>query len=139
MTLPQGFHNKGDCLAFASGNGGPLVCRLRKSLYGLKQASRQWHAKLSATITGLGFVQSKSDYALFVHSKGSCFTTLLVYVDDILITRKDSKCVTNLKRLLDTKFGIKDLGSLKYFLGLEVTRSANGISLNQRKYALEVL
>ena len=62
-----------------------------------------------------------------------------MYVDDILITENDPKCVADLKHLLDTKFGIKDLGSLKYFLGLEVTRNAKGISLNQRKYALEVL
>ena len=62
----------------------------------------------------------------------------MVYVDDILITRKDSKCVTNLKRLLDTKFGIKDLGALKYFLGLEVARSAKGININKRKYALSI-
>ena len=74
-----------------------------------------------------------------MHSKGSCFTPLLVYVDDILIIGNDPKCVGDLKHLLDTKFGIKDLGSLKYFLGLEVTRNAKGISLNQRKYALEVL
>ena len=74
-----------------------------------------------------------------MHSKGSCFTTLLVYVDDILIMGNDPKCVADLKHLLDTKFGIKDLGSLKYFLGLDVTRIVKGISLNQRKYALEVL
>ena len=48
-------------------------------------------------------------------------------------------CVAKLKSLLDQKFGIKDLGSLKYFLGLEIARSAKGISINQRKYALEVL
>ena len=70
MSLPQDYHSKGGCLTDA----GPFVCRLRKSLYGLKQASRQWHAKLSTTITEMGFVQSKSDYALFVHSKCSCFT-----------------------------------------------------------------
>ena len=74
-----------------------------------------------------------------MHSKGSCFTALLVYVDNILIMGNDPKCVADLKHLLDTKFGIKDLGSLKYFLGLEVTRIVKGINLNQRKYALEVL
>ena len=135
MSLPQGYHNKGGCLIDA----GPLVCRLRKSLYGLKQASKQWHTKLSTTIIEMGFVQSKSDYALFVHSKDSCFTALLICIDDILNTGNDAQCVADLKRLLDTKFGIKDLGALKYFLGLEVARSDKGISLNQRKYALEVL
>jgi len=135
MSLPQCYHNKGGCLT----NARPLVCRLRKSLYGLKQANRQWHAKLSTTITEMGFVQSKTNYALFVHSKSSYFTALLVYVDDILITGNDAQCVADLKRLLDVKFGIKDLGALKYFLGLEVARSDKDITFNQRKYALEVL
>lgn len=127
MTLPQGFHSKGD---YSFANSRPLVCKSRKSLYGLKQVSRQWHAKLSTTITELGFVQSKSDYALFGHSKGLSFIALLVYVDDILITGNDAQCVVQLKQLLYTKFGIKDLGVLKYFLGLEVARNEKGISLN---------
>lgn len=86
----------------------------------MKQAFRQCHAKLPATIVQFGFIQSKPDYVLFVHLKGSSFTTLLVYVDDILITGNDPYCVTELKKLLDSKFGIKYFGALKYFLGLEV-------------------
>ena len=106
---------------------------------GLRQASRQWYTKLSATIKELGFVQSQVDHSLFVHSKGSLFTALLVYVDNMVITGNDHACVASLKSVLDQKFGIKDLGSLKYFLGLEIARNKSGISLSQRKYALEVL
>ena len=74
-----------------------------------------------------------------MHSKGSLVTALLVYVDDMVITGNDHACVASLKSVLDQKFGIKDLGSLKYFLGLEIARNKSGINLSQRKYALEVL
>ena len=74
-----------------------------------------------------------------MHSKGSLFTSLLVYVNDMVITGNDHAYVVFLKFVLDRKFGIKDLGSLKYFLGLEIARNKSGISLTQRKYALKVL
>ena len=60
-------------------------------------------------------------------------------MDDILLTGNNPTCVDNLKKLLDAKFGLKYLGSLRYFLGLKVARTDTGISLNQRKYALEIL
>ena len=67
------------------------------------------------------------------------FTALLVYVDDMVLTGHNPGYIASVKAVLDQKFGIKDLGSLKYFLGLEIARSDKGISLNQRKYVLEVL
>ena len=87
----------------------------------------------------MGFIHSKSDYSLFTHTQGSSFTVLLVYVDDILLIGNNPTCVESLKKVLDDRFGLKDLGSLRYFLGLEVARTDAGISLNQRKYALEIL
>ena len=97
-----------------------------KFLYGLRQASRQWYTKLSATIKELGFVLSQANHFLFVHSKGSLFTALLVYVNDMVITGNDHVCVVSLKSVLDQKFGIKDLGPLEYFLGLEIARNRIG-------------
>lgn len=83
-----------------------------------------------------GFIQSKADYSLFNRSQGSTFIALLVYVDDILIANNDIEFVNTLKAFLDQKFKLKDIGSLKYFLGLEVARTNKGVSLSQRKYAL---
>ena len=85
------------------------------------------------------FVQSKFDYSLFTHTQRSSFIVLLVYVDGILLTGNNPACVDSLKKVLDDRFGLKDLGSLRYFLGLEVARTDEGISLNQRTYALEIL
>ena len=129
MQLPQGFHSKGE----------NIVCKLNKSLYGLRQASRQWYSKFSSTILKCGFKQSRSDYSLFTKKFNQSFIALLVYMDDILIASNDIHAVEELKVFLDQEFKLKDLGNLKFFLGLEVARSDKGISLCQRKYALEVL
>ena len=128
MAFPPGFHSKGE-----------VVCKLNKSLYGLKQASRQWFSKFSEVLIQLGFVQSKADYSLFTRQQGESFMALLVYVDDVLIASNDKDKVDQFKLLLDQKFKLKDLGDLKFFLGLEVARTDKGIALCQRKYALEVL
>ena len=116
-----------------------LVCRLHKSLYGLKQASRQWFAKFSEAIRSAGFVQSKADYSLFTRKQGKSFTALLIYVDDILITGNDPVSIADIKKFLHNQFHLKDLGDLKYFLGIEISASRKGIFISQRKYALEII
>ncbi|KAI9195862.1 hypothetical protein LWI28_018837 [Acer negundo] len=116
-----------------------LVCRLHKSLYGLKQASRQWFAKFTEAICSAGYIQSRADYSLFTRTKGKSFTALLIYVDDILITGNDSISIAETKTFLHSHFHLKDLGKLKYFLGIEFSASKNGIFISQRKYALEII
>lgn len=132
MSLPLGYNK--------SGSSQPnLVCKLTKSLYGLKQASRQWNAKLTSTILHLGFTQSKADYSLFTKGTGDNFPILLVYVDDILLAGPNISVINYFKNTLSSHFKLRDLGKLKYFLGLEVAQSQQGIYISQRKYTLQLL
>ncbi|KAL2242589.1 UNVERIFIED_CONTAM: Retrovirus-related Pol polyprotein from transposon RE1 [Sesamum indicum] len=115
------------------------VCRLKKSLYGLKQASRQWNEEFTEKIKALGFIQSKHDYCLFTKGANNDFVALLVYVDDILVTAVSMNSIQEVKLYLNELFTIKDLGEAKYFLGLELARSEQGIVVTQNKYALDII
>lgn len=129
MTIPPRFQVEGE----------NQVCRPAKSLYGLKQASRQWFSKFSQFLLANGFIQSKADYFLFSCKTGSSFLVLLVYVDDIVLASSDLQSVSEFKKITNDHFRIKDLDNLKFFLGLEMARSIKGISLCQRKFAFDVL
>lgn len=115
------------------------VCKLLKFIYGLKQSSRQWFASLSNFLICDGFVQSTSDYSLFTKQSNSSFTAILVYVDDLTLTGNDPHTLNHIKDKLNSKFKIKGLATLKFFLGLEIARSKEGIHICQRKYALDIL
>ena len=130
MSPPTGLLRKGE---------DNLVCRLHKSLYGLKQASRQWFSKFSEAIQASGYVQSRVDYSLFTRIQGKSFTALLIYVDDIFITGNDPVSIAAIKKFLRSQFHLKDLGDLKYFLSIEVSSSKNAIFISQLKYALEII
>lgn len=115
------------------------VCRLNKSLYGLKQSSRQWFARLTTEMLNQGFVSSHSDSSLFLKKTSTCFTIAAIYVDDIILTGNNISDIQSLKSHLHRIFSIKDLGKLHYFLGLEVTYLNDGIALTQRKFTNELL
>ncbi|GAU35639.1 hypothetical protein TSUD_394790 [Trifolium subterraneum] len=116
-----------------------MVCRLRKSLYGLKQASRNWYSKLSRSLINYGFQESNSDHSLVTYTKEDKFMAVLVYVDYLVIAGNDSSTCNEFKKYLKNCFHMKDLGSLKYFLGLELARGAVGLFISQRKYTLDIL
>ncbi|XP_029127133.1 uncharacterized protein LOC109798946 isoform X2 [Cajanus cajan] len=96
------------------------VCKLRRSLYGLKRAPRTWFEKFRITLLNPSFTQSQYDYSLFFHKSPTGIVLILVYVDDLIITRTDNGLITKLQAVLHATFRMKDLGQLTYFLGLEV-------------------
>ncbi|RVW64339.1 Retrovirus-related Pol polyprotein from transposon RE1 [Vitis vinifera] len=131
MEIPSG-------LKLSSSND--LVCKLQKSLYGLKQSPRAWFERFTKVIKGEEFSQGQSDHTLFIkRSPGGKITVLIVYVDDIIVTGNDEEEISRLKTVLSKEFEIKDLGTLRYFLGMEVARSSKGIFVSQRKYTLDLL
>lgn len=91
------------------------MCKLKKSLYNLKQTSRQWNHKLTQTIIKFGYEQSKNDYYMFTERKCDKIVVFLVYVDNIMIAGNDQALVNELKVVLSNNFKIKDLGEIKYF------------------------
>jgi hypothetical protein len=107
-----------------------MVCRLRRSLYGLKQAPRAWFQRFASIVTAADFSASAHDPALFVHTS-SHGRTLLLYVDDMIITRDDHEYIAFVKARLNEQFLMTDLGPLRYFLGIEISSTHEGFYLSQ--------
>jgi len=115
------------------------VCKLKRALYGLKQSPRAWFGRFTLAMKATGYQQSNADHMLFVKHKDGKVATLIVYVDDMILTGDDFEEMRTLQEYLSAKFKMKDLGQLKYFLSIEVARSKQGISLSQHKYVLDLL
>jgi Reverse transcriptase (RNA-dependent DNA polymerase) len=117
MTLPPGHKKK---------KMSNVVCRLKKSIYGLKQTPRAWYDKLNYFLISYNFKVSNADSSLFIKHNCNGTTIVLVYVDDLIITRNNEMEIELIKRNLKQKFEIKDLGKLKYFLRIEIAHSKRG-------------
>ena len=109
------------------------------SLYGLKHSPHAWFGKFSQAVEDFSMQKSKSDHFVFYRNSSSGIIMLVEYVDDIVITGSDSKGISSLKSFLQSQFHTKDLGMLRYFLGIEVMRSKHKIFLSQWKYVLDLL
>ncbi|KAL0349510.1 UNVERIFIED_CONTAM: Retrovirus-related Pol polyprotein from transposon RE1 [Sesamum radiatum] len=124
-------------------DGAPIqsgkVCKLKRSLYGLKQACRQWNQELTSKLLAYGFSQSQHEHCLFIKQSAAGILILLVYVDDVLLTGPSEVEIAEVKHFLDSKFTIKDLGPAHYFLGLENTRCTAGTSITQHKYVRDII
>jgi len=129
MKPPPGFYPKDE----------QKVCRLRKLIYGLTQAPRCWFEKLTSSLRDYGFQQTHADYSLFTFDRDGIQIRLLIYVDDMILTGNNDASLEEFKVYLSSCFKMKDLGPLKYFLGIEVSRNKSGFYLSQRKYALDIV
>nr|DAD45035.1 TPA_asm: hypothetical protein HUJ06_003265 [Nelumbo nucifera] len=115
------------------------VCKLKKAIYGLKQALRVWYYELRQFLLQSGFINSYADSSLFVLHSGDTTIFLLVYVDDIIVTGNSHQSIQCLIDLLAQRFLMKDLGALSYFLGIEVLTTSSGMVLTQRRYITDLL
>ena len=126
---------------FVENDSGTLVCRLKKSIYGLKQASRQWYLKFHSVVASYGFVENKVDQCIYYKVSGRKFIFLILYVDDILLASRDLGLLHETKRMLSKNFDMKDLGEASFVQGIEIhrIRSCRLLGLSQRAYVDRIL
>lgn len=131
MAQPKGYER----------GGKNLVCRLKKSIYGLKQASRAWNQVVNAFFEEHGFSRSNADSCVYVKAEKDMILIIAIYVDDLILASNDLEALNNLKNLLMKNFKMKDLGELKFFLGMEISRDrqAKKIYLSQQRYLKDIL
>ena len=132
MMQPEGF---------VANDSGTLVCGLKKSIYGLKQVSRQWYLKFHSVVASYGFVENKVDQCIYCKVSGRKFIFLILYVDDILLASSDLGLLHETKRMLSKNFDMKDLGEASFVLGIEIhrNRSRGLLGLSQRAYVDRIL
>jgi len=131
MEQPEGFHQ-----------GGPnMVCRLKKGLYGLKQAARQWNKKIHSVLVSMDFTRIKADAAIYVYSKGNVKIIVPIYIDDITFAGNSKAEIDHCIQELSKHFKLRDLGDTKFLLGIEISRdrSKQSLSLSQKQYILNIL
>ena len=131
MEQPDGFSGPGK---------EDLVCLLKKGLYGLKQANREWYGMLSKYLLTLGFKQSASDACIFTYSNSNGKMVLSVYVDDILTFASNESLRNEIMTKVMKKFKVTELGIAKWFLGLHISQHHDGsITIDQEKYITDLL
>ena len=132
LEQPKGFEK-------LDSNGNKLVCKLKKSIYGLKQAAKNWYQELSNFLIQQGFEKSKLDYCLFLKNKEDEKLYVLTWVDDLVIAGNSQTEIDKLKSSLESKFKMNDRGDLEWFLGMRILKTEKGITLDQEKYTQNIL
>jgi len=117
-----------------------LVCKLKRSIYGLKQSPRCWNSALDSQLKRMGFVQTASDPCIYIASEGEMFI-IGVYVDDIVLAGKSDKRMEDVKKAIAMQFDVKDLGKLHYFLGMKIVQDekTGKVWIGQPAYTESVL
>ena len=131
MRQPEGFEEKTP----------DWVWRLRKSLYGLKQAGRCWHEKLHSVLSKLGFERLSCEHSVWVYLRDGVHLIIPVFVDDITIAGKSKEAIQQVKDDLKAHFKLRDLGPTSWLLGVQIERdrSKRSLSISQRQYSLDIL
>jgi hypothetical protein len=126
-------------LVFAVKGGSDKVLRLKKALYGLRQAPRAWNARLDSELIKLGFERNPLEHAVYRRAQADINLLVGVYVDDLIITGPSCTHIEAFKREMKKSFSMSDLGLLSYYLGIQVTQKEGMISLCQSAYTLKIL
>jgi hypothetical protein len=118
-----------------------LVCKLKKSLYVLKQSPRMWYQKFDTYMLGLGFRRSKEDYCVYFKLIGNHLIYLVLYVDDMMLIGNYKEIIQDVEIQLSSKFDMKDIGAADFILSMEIKRDqkTKKFWLNQRKYVESIL
>jgi hypothetical protein len=106
-----------------------LVCKLNKSLYGLKQSPRMLYQKFDTYILGLGFLRRRDDHYVYSKHAGNHFIYVVLYVDDILLVGNNMYVIKEVKSQLSSKFDMKDLGAANFILGMDIKRDHENMKL----------
>ena len=116
-----------------------LICKLKKSLYGLKQATREWYSKMDAFLLLQKFQRCRSDPNVYLQEYDGHLIIIVLYFYDLLITGSTIASISAIKTTLHNAFEMSDLGLLKQFLGLEIEQNSDGIMVTQSKYISDLL
>ena len=130
MDQPEGFISLGQ---------EKKVCRLVKSLYGLKKAPKQWHENFDKVMMSNGFTINECDKCVYVQDTNNGYVIVCLYVDDMLILGRNNYIITTTKKMLSSKFNMKDLGVADVILGIKISRTSGGLILPQSHYIEKLL
>ena len=132
MMQPEGFVDP---------NNAGKICKLRKSIYGLKQVSQSWNIRFDEVVKGFDFIKNEEEACVYKKESGSSVAFLILYVDDILLIGNDIPMLESVKTSLKNSFSMKDLGEAAYIVGIKISRdrSKRLIGLNQDTYIDKLL